>query len=251
MANRTTRASRRGAVRHAWMSKPVGIAAAVILVAVLAVVGLSTALGVFAPVQNGSGGSAATHRPTAASGPCDVPVGSLSDTPPMPSDLRWKTGQDGINWPVSATVGPTRTVDGFPACFARSPLGAALAATTGTYEQYGDHSVRAALGFYIQDSPGKEKDIAASAAGFNPQQMRSSGLNPAGFSVESFSKDQAVVTLVYSFPSSSTGYFGMPYTMVWTGGDWKISVLDNGTLFAGRPTTPVQGSFVPWTGQQQ
>ncbi len=53
-----------------------------------------------------------------------VPVGS--DATP-PKDLTWKSVH-GTSWPVSASVGPKRDVDGLGYCFDRSPIGAALAA---------------------------------------------------------------------------------------------------------------------------
>jgi len=240
------------ALKRGWNSKPAGIAAIVVIVLVVIVVLISTLLGVFAPANTGDQGTASKPAPTsntsaAADGPCNLKVTDTSSTPKVPSDLTWKTGQEGLTWPVSKSVGPTKTVDGFDACFARSPLGAALAATTAIYEQYGTHSAAESLDFYIAESAGKKKSLEVAPQQSDPEQMRSSGMNPAGFSIDAFTKDRVELTLVYSYPSSSTGYYGMPMTMVWVDGDWKIAVLDNGaTSNAG--TTPSDGDFIKWTG---
>ena len=247
----TNRRSFGAALKRGWNSKPAGIAAVVVLVLVIIVVLISTLLGVFAPANNDEQGAASKPAPTsspAADGPCNVKVTDTSSTPKVPSDLTWKTGQEGLTWPVSKSVGPTKTVDGFDACFARSPLGAALAATTAIYDQYGKHSAAESLNFYIADSTGKKKSLAVAPEQSDPEQMRSSGMNPAGFSIDAFTKDRVELTLVYSYPSSSTGYYGMPMTMVWVDGDWKIAVLDSGaTSNAG--TTPSDGDFIRWTGK--
>lgn len=258
MAPSTRNSNRKGfgaALKRGWNSKPAGIAALVVVVVALLVVLASTALGIFAPVNNGQNDAAApqpTKNPAAASGPCNVKVTDTSSTPKVPSDLTWKTGAAGLTWPVSKSVGPTKTIDGFDACFARSPLGAALAAQTATYSQYdGKHSVSSALGFYIADSAGKQKSIETSEKQPGAADTRAAGINPAGFTVDAFTKDRAEVTLVYSYPSSSTGYIGMPTSLVWTDDDWKISVLDNGELFTGNLTNPSENDFIPWTGADQ
>jgi hypothetical protein len=41
-----------------------------------------------------------------------------NDSRAVPADLRWAAA-NGITWPVSDTVGPTATTDGFDACFGR------------------------------------------------------------------------------------------------------------------------------------
>lgn len=258
-SNRNT--NRRGfgaALKRGWNSKPTAIAAIVVLALVVIVVLLSTLLGVFAPANTGDErGTAAKPAPTStasagADGPCNVKVTDTSSTPKIPSDLTWKTGDEGLTWPVSKSVGPTKTVDGFDACFARSPLGAALAAQTATWDQYGGkHTIAQSLGFYIANSAGKQKTITGTEGQAGAVETRQAGLNPAGFTVDAFTKDRSDVTLVYSFPSSSTGYVGLPCSLVWDDGDWKLSVLDNGELFSGNATNPSEGDFISWNGTTQ
>lgn len=241
-------------VKRGWNSKPAAIGAIVVFALVVVVVLLSTLLGVFAPAKNADRGSASKPAPTssasaAAGGPCNVPTTGQA-TQNVPTDLSWHAGRGGITWPVSTAVGPTKKVDGFPACFARTRTGAALAATTGYLGQYDTgHSVSELLNFYIADSAGKPITVDGTVkAQTSPEDMRAQGLSVAGYSIESFTKNRAIVDVVFTQPSGSTGYYAVPLTMVWVNGDWKVSVLDSGELYSGNPLTPSAGDFTPWGG---
>lgn len=175
-------------------------------------------------------------------GGCTVPAGDTSAKPAMPKDLRWEA-EKGWTWPVSDTYGPTKTKDGFPACFARSPLGAALAAvsmnTSGNLK-----GARRTVELYAMDSKGKDLLLGKTPeapAGTSPASF-------AGFIVDSFSKDEASITLVVATAASSSGYAGLPLTFRWVDGDWKLKILDDGSTFVGQPPVPVKGGFVEWSG---
>lgn len=180
---------------------------------------------------------------TEATGECDVPEGDTSSKPAMPKDLRWEA-ENGWTWPVSDTYGPTKTKDGFPACFARSPLGAALTAVS--MNAAGNLiNARQAGEFYAIDSPGKEVLL-----GKTPDKAaRTTPATFSGFIVDSFTGDEASITLVVATAASSTGYAGLPLTFRWVDGDWKFKVLDDGSTFVGQPPAPVKGGFVEWSGQ--
>ncbi|KDP89795.1 MULTISPECIES: hypothetical protein [Clavibacter] len=248
-----------GRVSRAWHSKQAKWGAVGVLGAALLVVIAVTVMGIVAPEDASSGGSDRSSAdvgieatPTTAAVDdfkCSDVTANTTPIPAVPSDLRYQPGVDGLSWPVSPTVGPTRDVDGFDACFAHSRIGAALAAVTAVYSQFDTrHPIGDALAFYIADGPGKQMAISETAAKSDPESMLSNGMTSAGFIVDSFSPDQAQITLVYTFPSSPTGYAGIPATMVWVGGDWKIRVLDDGELSAGGGTTPSKGDFIPWLG---
>lgn len=242
-------------VSRVWQSRPVAWASVVVLILAIVVAAVMVGLSIFAPAKPEGAAtpvpapSSATGNPTptaqAQNGPCNVPVGDTSLRPPVPKDLRWEAAQ-GLTWPVSGSVGPTKTVDGFPACFANSPLGAALLGVTMMNEQYRGHSTRSLTEFYVADGPGKKIMLDGSIAGGNPAETSGAGISQAGFIVDSFTPTEAHVTIVLGTPGSSTGYSGMPLTFVWVGGDWKIKALDSGNLFAGSPSAPVKGQFVEW-----
>jgi len=242
------------ALVRAWNSRGTGIAAAVIVGAAFLAVAASVVVGVVAPVgadraaPSGAAHPSATPRASAAAddGRCRVPAGDQSSVAAAPSDIRWVAGDAGVSWPASATVGPTRTRDGFGVCFARSPLGAALAASTELHAQWSS-SPADALEFYVADGPGKRALVDAARGGeSSAAQMRDAGVSTVGFRVNSYTKDRAVITLVFSASTTDTGYVGAPLTVVWTGGDWRLAVLDDGNLFAGSPVTPAEGQFTPW-----
>lgn len=174
-------------------------------------------------------------------GGCNVPAGDTSSKPAMPKDLRWNA-EKGWTWPVSDTYGPTKTKDGFPACFARSPLGAALTAVS--MNAAGNLiNARKAGEFYGIDSPGKEVLLAKTpdkAAMTAPPSF-------SGFIVDSFTGNEASITLVVATAASNSGYAGLPLTFQWVDGDWKLKVLDDGSTFVGQPPVPVKGGFVEWS----
>jgi hypothetical protein len=183
--------------------------------------------------------SPAAAETTKATGSCDVPAGDTSSKPAMPKDLRWKADK-GWTWPVSDTYGPTKTKDGYGVCFARSPLGAALMAVSLTSSGNTLNS-RKSLDLYVMDSPGKDVYLA------RPDSQSSQvPTTYSGFIVDSFTPDEAQVTMVFATDKSTTGFAGIPQTFRWVGGDWKLKVLDDGKIFAGQPVYPPSGHFVAW-----
>lgn len=175
-----------------------------------------------------------------ADGECDVPAGDTSAMPELPEDLRWEADA-GWTWPVSDTYGPTKDEDGYGVCFARSPLGAALMSVSLIAEGNAGKQIEA-IELYIAESPGKEiyrKTLAGEAPATTPAIF-------SGFIVDSFSPDEARITLVAAETGSPTGYVGVPETLRWVDGDWKLQVLDDGRIFQGQPTTPAAGDFISW-----
>jgi hypothetical protein len=189
--------------------------------------------------QNAPQAGESTTQPTGA---CNVPEGDTSSKPAMPSDLRWEA-EKGWTWPVSDTYGPTDTKDGFPVCFARSPLGAALTAVS-MNASANVISARKAVELYTMESKGK--DVLLGKTPDEP--AATSPASFAGFIVDSFSEDEAAITLVIETPISTSGYTGLPLTFRWIDGDWKLKVVDDGSMFVGQPPVPVQGGFVEWVG---
>lgn len=187
-----------------------------------------------------AGESSPSATPVAKEG-CDVPVGDTSSTPKMPKDLRWEA-KDGWTWPVSDTYGPTQENDGYGVCFARSPLGAALMAVNfnSSTNVLGKQE---AIELYVVDSPGKDVQLA------KPATENATPVSYSGFIVDSFSQDQAQVTLVFATPNTATGFTGLPLSFRWVDGDWKQEVLDDGSLFRGQPIEPQRGDFVEWSGK--
>ncbi len=177
-----------------------------------------------------------------AVGRCNVPQGDTSSKPAMPKDLRW-TAAKGWTWPVSDTYGPTQDKDGYGVCFARSPLGAALTAVSFN-SSANTLNVKEATDIYVMESPGKEvyrRTLGQDSKAETPTVF-------AGFSVDSFTPEEAQITVVFATDKSTTGYAGIPETFRWVDGDWKLKVLDDGRFMTGQTTYPVAGQFVKWAG---
>ena len=228
-------------VGHSQWKKATLWASAVVLVLILGM----ALLVIFTPKKDDNGPVAGPSAPTSspASSPaaqegCNVPVGDTSATPRMPDDLRWEA-KDGWTWPVSDTYGPTQREGEFGVCFARSPLGAALMAVT-LNTAISTSDFKQAVELYVPDSPGRDYALAQSGGG------DAEPISYSGFIVDSFTPDNAQVTIVFSTPDTSTGYTGLPLSFRWIDGDWKQVVLDDGSMFRGQPIEPQRGEFVEW-----
>lgn len=174
---------------------------------------------------------------------CEAPP---SDDRQVPEDLRWEA-ENGVTWPVSDTVGPTKTEDGFAACFEHSPIGAALAATAITFSTT-EQTQLDTLKFYLADSPGRDVALANTAPGTYSsikEQIQDNGLALVGFKIEEYDGDRASVRLVLRVPDSPTGFRGVPSPMVWVDGDWKLKPLDDG--MTGQPSDEGPSNFTNWT----
>lgn len=193
-----------------------------------------------APVAGSPAPSTGAATTPPAEEACNVPVGDTSSTPKMPDDLRWEA-KDGWTWPVSDTYGPTQREGEFGVCFAQSPLGAALMAVNFNAESnlYG---FKNALKVYVADSPGRDTLMADATGETNEP------ISYSGFIVDSFTPNNAQVTLVFASPDTSTGFTGLPLSFTWVDGDWKQDFLDDGSLFRGQAIAPQRGDFVEWTG---
>lgn len=197
---------------------------------------------------------ASTPDPTDTGTPSTAPTSAggcssiANDSTAVPTDLRW-TASAGVTWPVSDSLGPTSVDAGFPDCFARSPIGAALAAVTSVYSVV-DHDPIEAFDFYTVDSPSKAKVIeeAKALSGDQPdlaRQLSENGMALVGFQIREYDSSRAAVSLVYSMASSSTGFRTIPRTMVWANGDWRAKLDDTGSF--GESVDIDFGSFIRWS----
>lgn len=239
-----------GVLNKAWNSRAAAWTAAAVIGAALL---LTLALIVWNTVDTinaddgGQSTAPAVTQPSASASleadGCDVPVGDTDLRPAIPADLRWEAANGGT-WPVSDTYGPTQDENGFGVCFAQSPLGAALAAASFWTSQYNDKSAKAVLQQYLLDSAGKE---AAISTANGSTELPTEKFPIAGFTVDAFSPEEAIITTVSSASSSPTGFVGVPMTLVWSGEDWKVRPDADGTYAQTQlASAPVEGQFVSW-----
>lgn len=249
----------RGRVAGLWWSKPVGVGAAVVVG--VAVLGTGYMVVNVLTDDNEPGRPVASASPTAeawdskpaesgekevqdAGRGCDVPVGDASRNPLPPKDLRWEAAA-GQTWPVSDTVGPTKRAKGdVGVCFARSPMGAALAAASMGYAGLNGASIDEIADAYLVDSPGRDAAIAAAAESDGLPSLPE-GMTLAGYDVLSYTDDDAQVQLVLTAPGTTTGYAGGVFTLRWVDGDWKEILLDDGSPMSGI-SFPTYDEFTMW-----
>lgn len=241
-------------LKKAYKSRGGGIAALVIMGIVVVVVLISAALALFAPKNPETAApdnptpppsSSAAPSKDAQGGACGVSAGNMSLRPEVPSDLRWEV-DSGWSWPVSDSLGPTKTDSKHPTCFAKSPLGASLFLTSVLNEAWvSENDSNAVLAFYMEDQEGKEAALAAGSGPSGLDQMQSAGWSNAGFRVEYFSGDEATVTTVLRSPDTETGYTGIQMDLVWLNDDWRLESKQLLQPAAPAPTVEAD-SFVKW-----
>ncbi|MFI8195587.1 hypothetical protein ACIF6K_03475 [Streptomyces sp. NPDC085942] len=204
------------------------------------------------PVSRGPLSSAAPKegRPdagedgAAAARPGDCLTDDSDQTPPSvsPRDLRWRAlGLTKV--PVSPSAGPVRTSGAVMWCFARTPLGAVLAAhviparmSGEDWQTVTDQQVVAGRGrdlFVAQRSTVPPSAANGRAAG-----------SYAGFALSSYSEESAVVQLLIK--NGSGGYGTTFVTVTWDGGDWKVRANSNGTLYSSLTTVAGNNGFTMW-----
>ncbi|CCK25616.1 hypothetical protein BN159_1237 [Streptomyces davaonensis JCM 4913] len=207
-----------------------------------------------------SGGETGTDRArAAAAGPLSGdaaprdgrPQGCATDD--SAGDALPKAPPDDVSWdtlgitrvPVSASAGPTRTTGTLRWCFARTPIGAVLAAhvipsqmsgsgwRTVTEQQVVAGAGRDMFEFQrstVQDIDSGEQTGDAAVATY------------AGFTVTSYKSTAASVKLLLR---TSQGYAATTIVLRWSGGDWKVLPNGDGSLHT--PVTAVQGNTSGYT----
>ncbi|TCI96376.1 hypothetical protein [Aeromicrobium sp. IC_218] len=170
---------------------------------------------------------------------CGLRGGSLQMPTQEPADLKWERA-DGWAFPVSPSAGPgRRPADGPWSCFARTPMGAALAAYT--------------IGFRLAVVEDFEAAVRQQVApGVGQQALLQLGQEPAedtvdtkGFVIESYSPDAAVVSYLLVQQGRN---FTCSTEVQWRDGDWVLRALADGSTSSGCiESTPTR--YVPWGDQ--
>ncbi len=164
-----------------------------------------------------------------------------------PADLAW-SAEVGTSWPESATVGPTKDIDGISRCFAHTPIGAALAAVNLTQSVRVADLDRAQQILEVQYVANEGRSVAAAGIAKiyadQPPATRQWG-RAMGFKILAFSEDQARVLLVENWPQRGQ-YTGYSVTLHWVDGDWKIALETTGQPSADGEITVDPDGFTPW-----
>ncbi|MEF9915586.1 hypothetical protein RJT17_36575 [Streptomyces sp. P5-A9] len=170
------------------------------------------------------------------------------------SDAVPMTSPEGIKWrmlglvrvPVSAKAGPTHMDGGLWWCFARTPLGAVLAAHIIT-SQMTEKSWRTVLDRQIV--AGQGRDIYEFTRSIEPDTIRgslsSSVGTPTGFAVTEYTDSQARVQILIK---ASSGYAEIACDLRWSKGDWKVLPSSDGALHTPGSSVENPRGYVLWEG---
>ncbi|MFD5065018.1 hypothetical protein [Streptomyces sp. NPDC058394] len=159
-----------------------------------------------------------------------------------PADLRWRT-LGGTRVPVSAASGPTQETGPVRWCFARTPMGAVLAAhvipaqmTSPDWQAVTRDQVVAGFG----------RDLFVSQRGSLSDtrlKVRKNG-SYVGFLLAEYSSDAATVDQLIKSPDGA--YFSTSVRLRWSGGDWKVLPANDGGLHTELTAAGGTEGYVLW-----
>lgn len=148
--------------------------------------------------------------------------------------------------PSDPDVGPGETDEnGLLTCYAHTAEGALFAIVN--YVALGsDARTLPYIAELVEPGPGRDAAEAAAAGGSgSPSNAR---LQVAGFKVNSYTADEAVIDVAWTVTSSSNQLVSFPMVMHWVDGDWKLSLTEDGQPpFASAPLSSL-GGYIPWAG---
>lgn len=171
------------------------------------------------------------------------PSQELPTTPP--DDLDFEVVNRGIV-PVSDTYGPVDRSTPVWDCFSRSPMGAAMAAVSISSMSVVGEDLVAVGEQQLVENPGQRVylDFARSVG---PEGVTgpTGGFNqPVGFRVESYTPDQAVVSLAARTPDGALSAAAL--TVLWQDNTWKLQLLDDGSETAVLTALSDLDDYVAW-----
>lgn len=175
---------------------------------------------------------------------CGLPDGDQQIPTTTPPDTTWQLVGT-MAAPIAPRLGPSRTGNGLPYCYAHSPTGALYAAANFA-AVLSDPALRVRAAQYLTAAgPGREKWIATLTAsgvggpGSSDQQI-------AGFRFITYDRATASLDLAFRV---GTQYAHIPFGLTWQASDWKVVVPDSGNPLEGVAQIPDLRDYVPWAGR--
>lgn len=168
---------------------------------------------------------------------CGLNGGSTQVPTVEPSDIEW-VRLEGWAYPISDSAGPGKKPRNGPwSCFARTPMGAVIAAYTIDLRLVFVDDFEAAV--RAQVVPGVGRDALLSQGQPEPP---GSITDTKGFVVEAYSPNDAVVSLYVVQQGRS---FTCSVEVQWSDGDWKLRAQSDGSTASGCiEAEPPR--YVPW-----
>ncbi|MFD5555400.1 hypothetical protein ACFWIA_16370 [Streptomyces sp. NPDC127068] len=161
-----------------------------------------------------------------------------------PKDLYWKANGTHLV-PLSKTAGPLKFDGRVWYCFARTPMGAVLAAHS-IADKFGAAGWREVAERQVLPGPGRDAFITDRAKEEDDTgSEQPSGVVYAGFTVLSYDQKQATVMVLAGVPENER-YASLSVNLRWHEGDWKVVPDPDGTLYGGGSRTDGTDGFVTW-----
>lgn len=198
-----------------------------------------------APTTPSSTATAATSSRPA--GGCDLPAGSQTVPVTAPTDTVWELVGTVAAPTDPSTVGPA-VVDpttGLRTCFARDPLGALYASVNFLASITDPDQLRAAMTTLTSPGPGQDTVLAQLAADSGGVGAGATRYQVAGFTFLSYSGTTAVLSVAIQ---AGGGYAGVPVTLQWEDGDWKVQLPPDGDYASRATQLPNLTGYAPWAG---
>lgn len=194
--------------------------------------------------------SSATPTPTASQDSADASVCGLEGF----EEESTLTAAPENEWELVGTVaaptdpdgaGPGVTDDGFRSCYAHTAEGALFSAVT-WFALSSDARNISRLPELVE--PGAGRDAAIAAANGATSAPSGTRLQVAGFKVNSYDGQEAVIDVAWTVTSEGGALVSLPTVLHWVDGDWKIVLTDSGDLpYTASPLANL-GGYTPWAG---
>ncbi|WP_406299967.1 hypothetical protein OG948_32865 [Embleya sp. NBC_00888] len=166
----------------------------------------------------------------------------------QPAGVVWEP-YHGVGLPVSRVAGPGLADSGTVRCYARTPVGALIAAAQASERYETAESPILVAGTMLAQGPGKESFLARSRSATSTRtadQGQSVQDKPqfVGFRVDSYSPQASTVTLVRMREKAGT-FDATTWTVVWDEG-WRLQLPPDGSRPPARSVSTTAG-YVAWT----
>ena len=199
-----------------------------------------------APSTSSASGSTRTSpSATTSSGDCDPPTGDTA-IPVQAPDTQWELVGT-VAAPSSTDAGPTVTDPdtGVRSCYARTPTGALFAAANFLAAVSDPELLEAAVTDLAAAGPGR--DAALEQIRTNPEAATGTGARyqVAGFTFLSSTEDVTSVSIAIA---ATGGLAGVPLTVVWEDGNWKVDLPPDGNPAGQAAPIASLAGYIPWAG---
>lgn len=186
-----------------------------------------------------------TSTDTSAEGECDLPADDQTIPTTAPATSWTLVGT--IAAPSSPTAGPATTISatGLRSCYARTPTGALFAAANFLALVNNPDTLTVGVDELAADGPGR--DLLLELARTNPTAVLGSGtgFQVAGYTFLSATQDATSISIAVG---NTGGLAGVPLTVVWQDGDWKVDLPPDGNVAGSAAPINSLAGYVPWSG---